>query len=468
MHMEPIEFNFRGKRYRLKPAGLAAIAIVLIAVIALIVVLIASLTGKKEEEKPEDTVEETADINKDYDASAGVIDKKEFDGTILIETEDAGIEYVESTLFLGDSNTARFLNEINPETKKTYASKQNAIGVVGMGIDAIAAFPCMDFSTGRYSMPQSVKILQPERVIITMGTNNLYGKSTETTSFIERYTAGIRAIEKAYPSVDIIVNSIPPVSRNTTYTNVSMTQIDAYNKAIAKMCKDNKWMYLNSAETLKDEKTGFAKDGYMVSSDGLHFSNKGLAALFTYIRTHSWITDDDRPKPLAAIPTIIGVPDGLFKTDPLTNEEYKEDPAKIEDTATPEASASASASASAEPTATPTPTPAPTATATPVPEPSAAEKACAAIGGKWTSGTCACPVPSMIWDPSSYTCGCPSGMVYDQSQNACVVPPPPSTDPTPVTPSEEPQPSEQTDPTPTPEQTPDETTTPTESPVTAE
>lgn len=368
--MNVIKFKFRGKRYRIKAEALIAVCVGALAILVLLAMLLMKGCSAPKEE-PEATPEPTEETEV-YDASQGVLDKKEYDGTVLEDTKDAGESYVESTLFLGDSNTARFLAVINSDTKKTFTSKSNTIGVVGMGIDAISAFPCMDFSTGRFSMPQSVAILQPERVIITMGTNNLYGSSTETKSFIERYQKGIQAVEKAYPSVDIIVNAIPPVSKNTTYTNVKMVQIDAYNKAIAKMCQDNDWKFLDSSEALKDEKTGYAKDGYMIS-DGLHLSEKGLRALFEYIRTHSYITDDDRPKPLAAIPNIIGVPDGLIKTDPLTNSEYKEDPLTAETEAVPDTNPTPTPTPTEEPEETTTPAPTETPAPTPLPTTAAPE-----------------------------------------------------------------------------------------------
>ncbi|MBR2991101.1 MAG: hypothetical protein IKF51_06540, partial [Solobacterium sp.] len=244
---------------------------------------------------PEDT--ETVDTDADYDASAGVIDAGEYNGTVLEDTEDAGKDYIDSTLFLGDSNTARFTRFLSDDDKTTFTTKNNTIGVVGMGIDAISSLPCMQFSTGTFTMPKSVAVLQPERVIIMFGTNNLYGTSTDAASFIERYTKQIQSIEDAYPSVDIIVAAIPPVSKVRDYVNVSMTQIDAYNKAIVKMCEDNDWKFLNTAEALKDETTGFAKEGVM-DKDGLHLSRQGLITLFSYIRTHAWETEDDRPKPL--------------------------------------------------------------------------------------------------------------------------------------------------------------------------
>lgn len=362
-------FNYHGRRVRLKTSAAVVLICLVIAAAAWVLVIFhnahsmdaASLTPT-----PAGSAEET------YDAAAALIDVSAYEGTILAETEDAGQDYIDSTLFLGDSNTARFMR-VQDENGDTFTTKNNTIGVVGMGIDAISTLKCMQFTTGLYTMPEAVKILQPERVIITFGTNNLSGSSTDATSFIARYTAQIQAIEEAYPSVDIIINSIPPVARNRTYTHVTMTQIDAYNKAIVQMCEDHGWKYLNSAEILKGT-DGYAQEGYTIS-DGLHLSAAGLSALFDYIRTHAWITEDDRPKPLADIPGIIGVPDGLIHTDPLTNAEFTSDPAEEEAEWT--AAATAAATSTPTPSATSTSTPTPSAsstssTATSTPTPSAA------------------------------------------------------------------------------------------------
>lgn len=71
------------------------------------------------------------------------------------------------------------------------------------------------------------------------------------------------------------------------------------------MCQDNGWKFLNSAEVLKDSSTGYAKSGYVLSSDGIHLTEQAMDALFTYIRTHSYITEDTRPA-LTAVPTHTG------------------------------------------------------------------------------------------------------------------------------------------------------------------
>lgn len=414
--MKPIKIKIKGKRYIVKPVTLVLAVVLAIALVALIAAIIAfSFENKKTQPTPTISAEAT------YVPDAYVIDQAEYDGTVLAESEDAGQEYIDSTLFLGDSNTARFLKVTDSEGN-TFTSLENTIGVVGMGIDSITTLPCMQFSTGLFTMPKAVAILQPERVIITFGTNNLSGSSTDATSFIERYTKQIQAIVDAYPSVDIIVNSIPPVAKSRSYTNVTMTQIDAYNKAIVDMCEENDWKYLNSAEALKDSSTGYAKDGYTIQ-DGLHLSSKGLEALFEYIRTHAWITEDDRPKPLSTIPTVIGVPDGLIQTNPLTEEEFTEDPSVETYEAT-----YVTVEETAEATATATATPEETASAT------TTTVACPADKPSGTYPDCYAPIaqPEGVdclggtWNDRSGACVCLSGYTNDTT-GGCVATPVPAT-----------------------------------------
>lgn len=372
--MKPFYFHWRGHRYKLQPAGILLIVVVLIIAICL---LLLPLINRSRETAVKPAA---ATAQPSYDAAANAINVSEYEGTILGPTADAGQSYIDSTLFLGDSNTARFMR-ITSDNGSTFTTKNNTIGVVGMGIDAISSLRCMQFSTGTFTMPEAVKILQPQRILITFGTNNLNGSSTDATSFIDRYSAQIQAVADAYPSADIIINSIPPVAKRRSYPNVTMTQIDAYNKAIATMCQQKNWKYLNSAETLKDSASGYAKEGYTIS-DGLHLSNQGLTALFSYIRTHAWITDDDRPKPLAAIPTIIGVPDGLIRTDPLTDSAFTEDPASEGDTSTQAGCQAAYGTWDANnsvctwpaPSTAPTATTAPTTQPVITPEPAATNK----------------------------------------------------------------------------------------------
>ena len=249
--------------------------------------------------------------------------QEEVDTTILKESEDAGKEYVDNTLFLGDSNTVRFM-EFTDDDGNTYTSKDNTIAVVGMGVQAIDSLECMEFSTGTYTMVDSVKILQPQRIIITFGTNNLTGANTAETrnEFIESYTKQLKEIQEVYPSVNIIVNSLPPITSTTVYTKLDAQEILAWNEAMVKMCEENGWHYLNSSEVLADQTTGYALDG-MMDQDGLHLSKQGISTLFSYIRTHAYISEDTRGE-LEEIPTIIGPKTDLYQVNPLSGDSFEE------------------------------------------------------------------------------------------------------------------------------------------------
>ena len=308
-------------------------------------------------------------VESGYNKEENTIDTQAYTSTILEQAADAGDSYVDETLFLGDSNTARMYRMFD------YCSYDNAIGSVGMTAKSLATFACVQVSTssGYITMPQAVAKLQPRRVILTFGTNDL-NPGYKAADFVKNYQTGIEAIITAYPSVDIIVNAIPPIGQQHSNQSLTQTQVDEYNKALVEMCQTKGWKFLNSAEVLKDSVTGYAKSGYVETSDGIHLTRTAMDALFNYIRTHSYITEDDRPA-LTTIPKHTGDKDAVVYTVPVVSST-----ATATATATPEPTEEPADSAESsesteytEPTPTPevsaTPSPTPEVTATPSPTP---------------------------------------------------------------------------------------------------
>lgn len=301
-----------------------------------------------------------------YNKEQNTIDAQAYDATILPTTADAGDSYIEETLFLGDSNTARMYRMFD------YCSYDNAIGSVGMSAKSLASFACVQLSTSSsyITMPQAVAKLQPCRVLLTFGTNDL-NPSYKTADFIKNYQSGIESIVAAYPSVDIIVNSIPPIGQQHSNQSLTQTQVDEYNKALVQMCQDKGWKFLNSAEVLKDTATGYAKSGYVEASDGIHLTRTAMEALFTYIRTHSYITEDDRPA-LTSIPKHTGEKDAAVYTAPVVITEVPAASSAASDSEDePEPTEEPTEEPTAEPTPEPTAEPTPEPTAAPTPEPPA-------------------------------------------------------------------------------------------------
>ena len=366
--------DMRSKMYLV----LALCSVMLLVSVGISLVLIGGISLGGADAQTVSTVDSASMVvESGYDKEENTIDTQAYTSTILEQTADAGESYVDETLFLGDSNTARMYRMFD------YCSYDNAIGSVGMTAKSLASFACVQLSTasGYVTMPQAVAKLQPRRVILTFGTNDL-NPSYKAADFVKNYQTGIEAIVTAYPSVDIIVNAIPPIGQQHSNQSLTQTQVDEYNKALVEMCQAKGWKFLNSAEVLKDSVTGYAKSGYVETSDGIHLTRTAMDALFNYIRTHSYITEDDRPA-LTTIPKHTGDKDAVVYTVPVVSStvtaaatatpEPTEEPADSESTsdsyteATP--TPTPEVTATPEPTATPSPTPEPTTEPTPAPTP---------------------------------------------------------------------------------------------------
>ena len=220
---------------------------------------------------------------------------------VLTETKPADQQYLDETLFLGDSNTVRFAYMAD-ENGSTFTSAKNTIAVSSMGVERISSLQCMQFSTGTFTMVKSVSIMQPRRIIITFGTNNL---ADNPSAFASKYEKQLNAIVKAYPQADLIVNTIPPSASFCKYKFPKNDAILAFNEEIRAMCEKNGWKFLNTHEVLYDKETGYGISECF-ASDGLHLNRKGVEKVFEYILSHALYTEDRRPKPLKSIPKIYG------------------------------------------------------------------------------------------------------------------------------------------------------------------
>ena len=72
-----------------------------------------------------------------YNKDQNTIDTAQYTTTILEESPDAGQSYLNETLFLGDSNTARMYRMFD------YCTYDNAIGSVGMSARSLASYACV-------------------------------------------------------------------------------------------------------------------------------------------------------------------------------------------------------------------------------------------------------------------------------------------------------------------------------------
>lgn len=262
-----------------------AVLVCVLCVLAVLLTFGITTTLLKKEESAPSVPESVADPTPGKDLS-GHYQIDNTSAALLTETADAGTDYLNNTLFLGDSNTVRLYNN-------GLISLQQFCAKEGIGTQVALSEGIVTFKKdpNHYTIPQAVAMMKPRRVVMTFGTNDT---GMEVADFIAHYTALIQAIQQSYPYTDIIVNTVPPVpADHSNYPHMDQAKIDDFNMALLGMCEQLGVRFLNSAEALKGS-DGYGIADYYTSGD-IHLKSAGLKAVLNYLRTHALQTEDRRP-----------------------------------------------------------------------------------------------------------------------------------------------------------------------------
>ena len=262
-----------------------AVLVCVLCVLAVLLTFGITTTLLKKEESAPSVPESVADPTPGKDLS-GHYQIDNTSAALLTETADAGTDYLNNTLFLGDSNTVRLYNN-------GLISLQQFCAKEGIGTQIALSEGIVTFKKdpNHYTIPQAVAMMKPRRVVMTFGTNDT---GMEVPDFIAHYTALIQAIQQSYPYTDIIVNTVPPVpADHSNYPHMDQAKIDDFNMALLALCEQLGVRFLNSAEALKGS-DGYGIADYYTSGD-IHLKSAGLKAVLNYLRTHALQTEDRRP-----------------------------------------------------------------------------------------------------------------------------------------------------------------------------
>ena len=262
-----------------------AVLVCILCVLAVLLTFGITTTLLKKEEPAPSVSESVADPTPGGDLS-GHYQIDNASTALLTETADAGTDYLNDTLFLGDSNTVRLYNN-------GLISLQQFCAKEGIGTQVALNEGIVTFKkdSNHYTIPQAVAMMKPRRVVMTFGTNDT---GMEVSDFIAHYTALIQAIQQSYPYTDIIVNTVPPVpADHSNYPHMDQAKIDDFNMTLLDLCEQLGVRFLNSAEALKGS-DGYGIADYYTSGD-IHLKSAGLKAVLNYLRTHALQTEDRRP-----------------------------------------------------------------------------------------------------------------------------------------------------------------------------
>ena len=204
---------------------------------------------------------------------------------ILAETEDLGQEYIDSMIFLGDSNTAHMRSfgvlKDGKSTTQVWSPESNTLALDSQITSKKIVYP----KTGEeITIVEAVKREKPKYLVISLGTNGLY--SLDESQFKYCYNKLLSAIKEASPDTKIIIQSIYPVT--SWYKNLTNDKINTANQWLIDIATEAKVKYIDTASVLKDSKGCLKESFNSYHKDGYHINAEAYKAILEYIRTHGW------------------------------------------------------------------------------------------------------------------------------------------------------------------------------------
>jgi len=209
----------------------------------------------------------------------------EEDDFILKETPDAGQEYLDKIIFVGESTTYHMKKYKVVNENNVWSGKAGTLTLFNItNEDGKIYFP----DNGKtLFIWEAAKIKQPEIIFITIGFNDSSHSSFSQKSFEINYNTLIDKIKDNSPNTKIILNTVYPATyeydkENNGLTNEKIRQMNEWIKEIA---KNKKVYFINTYDVVSDQ-NGYLIDDYC-NGDGFHLKENAYYVLVDHIRRHA-------------------------------------------------------------------------------------------------------------------------------------------------------------------------------------
>jgi len=203
----------------------------------------------------------------------------------LHETEDAGQEYIDKIIFLGDSTTygLRHYGMLSggEDTLQVWTP---ASGTLTLSYQSVATIVYPDDGS-EITIKEAVERKKPEIMVITLGVNGV--SFMDEASFKREYTDLVETIKSVSPGTKIILQSIFPVAASYEYlSSINNEKILEANRWVLDVAQATGVKYLNTISVLLGE-DGWLPEDYH-NGDGIHLNPDSFTLVLNYIRTHAY------------------------------------------------------------------------------------------------------------------------------------------------------------------------------------
>ncbi len=241
----------------------------------------------KQKQNNDGTSESTDKKSDNTQASVSV------DGCVLPESADAGEEYINSFVFMGESTTyhlkSRGVLSGGTATTQVWGPKS---GTMMLDASAFATRIVYPESGEELDIGVAAKQKQPRRLLLCFGLNGAVGSIARGSAYFKKcYSSLIDTVLASSPSTQIVIQSCYPIAASMDMSGYSVDAktlngyIDNINSWARELCEERGIPYLNTCEILKDG-NGFLFEEYQ-SGDGYHLTREAYLEILKYIRTHA-------------------------------------------------------------------------------------------------------------------------------------------------------------------------------------
>jgi lysophospholipase L1-like esterase len=206
--------------------------------------------------------------------------------TVLGPTEDAGQEYIDKLVFLGDSTTygLRFYKKLSggKETTQVWTPTN---GTLTLSQASFAKILYPETNT-EITIKEAVEAKKPEYLVITLGVNGVSFMGEEF--FKSEYKKLIKSVQETSPETKIICQSIFPVARSyKNLKSINNNLIDTANRWICEVAAECGVKYIDTNSVLRDEE-GWLPESYH-NGDGMHLNSDSFTLELNNLRTHAYL-----------------------------------------------------------------------------------------------------------------------------------------------------------------------------------
>lgn len=239
---------------------------------------------------PTDTTKPTPSVSVDPPASNATADWTAFlakyPDTVLAETPDAGQEYIDKMVFLGDSTTygLRYYKMLSggKQTLQVWTPKSGTLALYNASFATIV-YP---ETNEEITIVEAVTRKKPEYLVITLGVNGV--STMKEDHFKSEYKGMLERIMAASPDTKIICQSIFPVARSyDMLSSINNDKIRQANRWIVEVAHEVGVKFIDAYSVLCDDE-GWLPESYH-NGDGIHLHTVSFNIELNNLRTHAYV-----------------------------------------------------------------------------------------------------------------------------------------------------------------------------------